>query len=232
MAGKKGRSGRKPNGEQTKRNIVYQITHVPTGRVYIGSTQHTLSYRVATHKARPSKAMMADLAVNGWDDFIVSVIGHYPNHTREELYMEERNAITQIEALGIPTYNTKTPGNATKYGTHTNRKWTPERKAQMSLIAKARVEANGRVFPKKQSVITTKDLAEQWGWDHAKVLAYLTLLEIPLRYTCKYVAKPKGMNHAITIQVRVAADPENFPLPTNPPDLSTFYPQYKGGNNA
>lgn len=232
MAGKKGRSGRKANGEQTARNIVYQITHIPSGRVYIGSTQHTLAYRYNIHKSRPLKAIQPDLEANGWDDFTVTIIGHYPNHTRDELYAEERAALIKAQEQGALTYNEKTPGNANKYDQKPERKWTPEQKAHLSRVTKERLSTKGRPSTQKQIRVTTRDLADQWGWEHTKVLTYLALLNIPLRQTCKYIAKPEGLNHSVTIQVRVAADPENFPLPTHPPDLSSLYPQYKGGHNA
>jgi len=233
MAGKKGKSGRKPGTSgMAPRNIVYQITHIPSGRVYIGSTQHTLAYRMAIHRSRPIKELQVDLAQNGWDDFEVTVIGHYPDHTREELYKEERNALTQCEALGISTYNTRTPGNTNTHDQKPDRKWTPEQKAHLSRLTKQRIAEKGRNSTRKLTHPSTRDLAVRWGWEHTKVLAYLALLEIPLRHTSQYIAKPEGLNHSVTVQVKVAADPENFPLPTNPPDLSSMYPQYKGGNNG
>ncbi len=226
MAGQKGRSGRKANGEQAPRNIVYQITHIPTGRVYIGSTSYTLNIRMSMHKSRPRASMANDLNANGWNDFEVTILGHYPNHTRDELYAEERTHLMIAINNNIPTYNTHTPGNQ-MVRRNIGRNWSIEQKAEQSKRTRERVARNGMHSTKKQNRNNSWDIAASWGWSHIKVMMYFRLLGIPTVKTCKYIANPEGINHAITMQVMVEADPENFPFPISPPDFAAIYPQYK-----
>lgn len=101
--------------------IIYKITNIRNGKVYIGETTRSLSERISEHKKRTNNdsdfPLYADARRFGFDSFIVEEID--TADSQEELYVKEQFWIEHYNSLFPNGYNLTCGGKGTVGYIHT-----------------------------------------------------------------------------------------------------------------
>ncbi len=92
--------------------VVYTITNRTNGRVYVGTTVD-LKRRLASHKRKPPRRMVADLGTNDFDALFQVAVVADAGHMEAAQKLEKQH-ITRFNSRGPNGYNTlkSTPGRS------------------------------------------------------------------------------------------------------------------------
>ena len=92
--------------------IVYKITNLLNGKVYVGQTVRTLEARIDQHKRRTKSAISQAIGKYGWENFKVEVLEEC--ETQEELNEREKFWIKFFDCIAPKGYNLNEGGRGGK----------------------------------------------------------------------------------------------------------------------
>ena len=104
--------------------IVYKLTNLLNGKVYVGQTVRTLEQRIDQHKRRSESVVSQAIKKYGWENFSAEILEEC--QTQEELDRREIFWIAKLDCIAPKGYNLNEGGSGGRTPTEETRKKASE----------------------------------------------------------------------------------------------------------
>lgn len=112
--------------------IIYKITNLLDGKVYVGQTARTLEARIDQHKRRSASAISKAIKKYGWENFKAEVIEECK--TRDQLNEREIYWIKFYDCIAPKGYNLHPGGRNHAMTEETRRRASEAQKSVMKIL--------------------------------------------------------------------------------------------------